>query len=289
MNFQVSPQSASKVEEASASGLEALASVARRLGLHLDVGQMMRDNQLSGGEVSSTDLMRCAASVGLRAKGLRPGWGGLLGLANALPAIVRLQEGGMMVLLRVDRVEGVQRVQLQEPGLEGALLSLDYRQFSAIWSGELLLIQRSSIKIDEARHFSFGLVTSLIMSDRKMVGDIGVAALMLSLLALSPIMFWRLLSERVLQFHAMSTFVAVCLVWVVLVGFETCFGVLRRSLLLRLTTRVDVKLTTDMFARVLALPVDYFERTPAGLTMHKMGQMSRVRQFLVGQLFGTLA
>ncbi len=36
------------------------------------------------------------------------------------------------------------------------------------------------------------------------------------------------------------------------------------------------------------LPVEYFERTPAGMTTYKMAQISRIRAFLVGQLFGTV-
>ena len=178
---------------------------------------------------------------------------------------------------------------LQDPvAAEGALLSLDHRQFAAIWNGELLLVKRSHALIDEVQPFSLRLIVGLIMRDRRMVRDMGIAALMLSMLALSPIMFWRLMNGHVLQYHAMSTYVVLCLIMAILVGFESAFGALRRYLLLRLTTRVDVRLTTDMFARVLALPVDYFERTPAGLTMHKMGQISRVRKFLEGQLFGTV-
>ena len=243
-----------------AASLIALVVVARKLGLHLDARQMMREHRLERGEVSPNQLIRLAGSAGLRATGLRPGWNELGRLAKALPAIVYLQDGGAMVLIRVERLGGAQRVIVQEPSAEDALLSLDCRQFSAIWSGELVLVQRSHSMADVVQPFSLRLIAALIMFDRKMVRDVAIAALMLSLLALSPILFWRLLSQRVIPYHAFNTFLVVCLVMIVLIGFETAFSVLRRILLLRLTTRVDVKLTTDMFSRVLALPVDYFER-----------------------------
>ncbi len=289
MDFQQQRWSGQAAEAEVVGNLQALVLVARKFGLHLDARRMMRDNQLSGLKISPAEVVRCASTAGLRATGLRPGWDGLGGLAKALPAIVYLRDGGAMVLVRVERGAGGQRAVLQDPTSDDTtLLSLDHRQFAAIWSGELVLVQRSHALTDEAQPFSLRLIAGLIMRDRRMVRDIGIAALMLSLLALSPILFWRLLSQYVLQYRAMSTFVVVCLVMLVLIGFETAFSVLRRYLLLRLTTRVDVKLTTDMFARVLALPVEYFERNPAGLTMHKMSQIGRVRQFLVGQLFGTV-
>ncbi len=96
------------------------------------------------------------------------------------------------------------------------------------------------------------------------------------------------MSDHVLQYRSMSTFIVLSVIMAALIAFETIFGALRRYLLLRITTRVDVKLTTEMFARVINLPVEYFERTPAGMTMHKMGQIGKVRNFLTGQLFGTL-
>lgn len=139
MDFQQQRRPAAEAEVA--ASLVALALVARKFGLHLDARRMMRDNQLSGGEVSPADVMRCAVTAGLRATGLRPGWHGLGGLAKALPAIVYFRDGGAMVLVGVERAAGGQRAVLQDPGSgEGALLSLDQRQFSTIWSGDLVLI-----------------------------------------------------------------------------------------------------------------------------------------------------
>ena len=277
------------IGQATPSALLALVSIARGFGLHLDGRRVMRNNQVSDLNLSSADLMRCAASAGLRATGLRPGWRGLAGLAKTLPAIVRLNDGEAMLLVRVERGASGQQVVLQDPRSgDDASLSLDHRRFAAIWSGEVILIQRSFELKDEAQPFTLKLIASLILRERGMLRDIGISALMLSLLALTPILFMRVATERVLPYHAMTTFVVLCVITVVLVIFEVAFGVLRRYLLLRLTTRVDVKLTTEMFTRVLKLPVEYFEQTPAGLTLHKMGQIGRVRNFLVGQLFGTI-
>ncbi len=167
-------------------------------------------------------------------------------------------------------------------------LTLPHRKFLSIWSGDIVLVQRDRTFDEEVTSFNLNYIASLILRERRMLRDIAVSAMMLSLLALTPILFFRLASDRIIPYHAMSTFVVVSLIVAILVAFEVAFGTLRRYLLLRLTTRIDVKLSTEMFARVLNLPVEYFERTPAGMTMHKMGQLSRVRNFLVGQLFGTV-
>ena len=271
------------------TGCNALVIIARSFGLHLDAQQMLRNSYLSTEDIGVGALMVCAERAGLRPRGLRPGWEGLLRLARALPAIVHLHNGEFMILTRIEEESGEYRAVLQDPSCESEVwLSLDYRRFSAIWTGEVILIQRHLVVEEETQLFNLMMISMLILRERKMIGDIAISAIMMSLLALVPILFFRLTAERILPFHAVNTFVVVCLVTLVLVAFEVAFGTLRRHLLLRLTTRVDVKLSNDMFARVLALPVEYFERTPAGLTMHKMVQIGRVRTFLVGQLFGTV-
>ena len=200
-----------------------------------------------------------------------------------------LKDGEAMVLTRVDRGFASQVVVIQDSRTEGDVtLTLTHRGFLSIWSGDIVLLQRDRAIDEEISSFNLNFIAKLILRERKILRDIAVSAMMLSLLALTPILFFRLASDRVIPFHAMSTFVVISLIVAILVAFEVAFGTLRRYLLLQLTTRIDVKLSTEMFARVVNLPVEYFERTPAGMTMHKMGQLGRVRNFIVGQLFGTV-
>ena len=66
------------------------------------------------------------------------------------------------------------------------------------------------------------------------------------------------------------------------------FGYLRRFLVLHVTARVDAKLSTYMFDKVLSLPIDFFERTSTGVITRDMNEMWKIRNFLTGQLFGTV-
>ena len=49
-------------------------------------------------------------------------------------------------------------------------------------------------------------------------------------------------------------------------------------------TRIDARLNLHVFNRLLRLPLDYFERHPAGETMYKISQIHRVREFITGKL-----
>jgi ATP-binding cassette, subfamily B, bacterial HlyB/CyaB len=271
------------------SGLACLVIVARNSGLHLSVPQLVHDNVLTGQHVSPEQLIKCAQSVGLKAKIAHLTWDGLTDLNKALPAIVTLKNGACMVLLRLDGGPNDRRVVLQDPNAaEDALLVIDRIRFEEAWNGDVILVKRNYELSDEQQPFSIGLISALIFRERWVVRDIAICAIILSFLALTPIVFWRILSDKVIYFKAYHTFLVVCVAMLVLVAFEAVFAYVRQFLIVHLTTRVDVKLATYMFDKLLSLRMDFFERTPTGKITHDVHQIWKIRTFLTGQLFGTV-
>ncbi len=94
--------------------------------------------------------------------------------------------------------------------------------------------------------------------------------------------------NRVLQFHSVSTLVLLSAVLCVIFLYETLLGYSRRLAVAVVSARLDAKLNLHVFNRLLRLPLDYFERNPAGETMYKLGQVHRIRAFLTGKLMTTL-
>lgn len=273
------------------TGLGCLVIVARHHGMHLTVSQLIRDNVLTGDEVSSPQIVHCARLVGLKAKEVQLDWDGLAHLKKALPVIARLKSGQCMVVLRVEGEAETDsfRVVLQDPNAhEDAPLVIDRIRFEEAWTGDIILVKRNYDITDETQPFGFGFIIGLIFRERWMVRDVAICALVLGFISLTPILFWRVLTDKVLYFKAFDTFYVICLVMVVFVVFETAFAWLRQFLVLFLTSRIDAKMSTYVFAKVMNLPMDFFERTQVGKIAYDIGQVYRIRTFLVGQLFGTI-
>jgi ATP-binding cassette subfamily B protein len=151
-----------------------------------------------------------------------------------------------------------------------------------------VLVRRDYDITDEEQPFDFGLIASLIFRERALVRDLSISALFLSLFALAPIFFWRILSDKVIYYRSMSTFTVVCIVMGLVIVLEAAFTFLRGYLLQIITARVDVRLSEYMFDKVLHLPIEFFERRQVGLITRDMNEIYRIRSFLTGQLFGTL-
>ena len=72
-----------------------------------------------------------------------------------------------------------------------------------------------------------------------------------------------------------------------LVAYETLLGYARADHIGHGSEELDAKLNLHLFNRLLRLPLDYFERHPAGETLYKIGQVYHVREFLTGKLLAT--
>ncbi len=276
-------------DDETAPVLGALAIVARHRGIHINSTQLRREHRLGPGEPSPQQLLDIARASGLRATATRLKFKDLMRLGPALPAILLLKNGSAMVLMRCEPQAQPPQVVLQDPNAgEGALLTLDEHRLGLGWAGDVILIKRDYRVRDEDQPFGLGLIVAQLLRDRRIARDIAVAAIMLSILALGPIMFWRILIDRVLHYRSFDTFAILCAAMAVLIIFETVFGYMRRFLVLHITARVDAKLSTYMFNKVLNLPLDFFERSPKGVIARDMNEIFRIRNFLTGQLFGTL-
>jgi len=77
----------------------------------------------------------------------------------------------------------------------------------------------------------------------------------------------------VIFYKAYNTFFVLCVAMGIAIVFEAAFSFLRLMLVHHLTTRLDVKLSTYVFEKVLNLPIDFFEKTAVGLVARDMREI----------------
>jgi ATP-binding cassette subfamily B protein len=275
--------------EASATWLRCLSIVGRSHGLNLTVEQMLKDNLLADASVDAEQMMVCARKAGLKARMVALSVDDLQHLRKALPAVLRLKTGEAMVLTQVDMLNPVPYVALRDPDAEeGSSLTIDRVRLEEIWTGEVVLIRRQYKLTDEEKPFGWGLVMTLFFRERSLVRDLVLGALVLSVLALVPMIFWRVLTSSVLTYNAFNTFTVLCIVVSLLFLLEGLLVFLRNYLLQIITTRIDTRLSEYIFDRVLDLQIDFFERNPIGSIAHNIREVDKIRKFIAEQGFGTL-
>ncbi len=216
-------------------------------------------------------------------------FGELPRLAKTLPAILRAKDGSALLLedAQADPMKGTIAL-IRDPSgaAEDDEVAIEEIRLSQIWEGEVILVKRSHVSIDEQQPFGMAWLRGQVLRERKLFGDIAVAALVSTVFALAPPFIMMIVVDRVLVSHSYSTLNVLVGLVVMIILFETVLGYLRRKLTQVATTRIDSRLNIYVVERLLKLPLDYFENNPTGQTLARTMGIWKIRGFLTGQLFG---
>ena len=165
--------------------------------------------------------------------------------------------------------------------------AVDQLRLSEVWTGEAVLVRASRARVAADAPFTLGWIAALVRQETRAFRDIGIASLTLSILTILPPLIVMSVVNKVLQFNSVSTLVLLSAVIGVVFIYETLLSHARRLIVNVVGARLDTRLNLHVFSRLLRLPLDYFERHPAGETMYHLAQVYRIREFLTGKLLTT--
>jgi subfamily B ATP-binding cassette protein HlyB/CyaB len=165
---------------------------------------------------------------------------------------------------------------------------VDELRLAEVWSGDAVLLRAERSLAETDPPFTLRWLISIVLQEGKHLRDLLVASLAISILTIFPPLLVMQVVDRVLTHHSYSTLFLIAAILSTAVCYETLLGFARRLIILVVGVRVDAKLNLQVFNRLIRLPLDYFERHPAGETMYRVSQVHQVRQFITGKLMTTL-
>lgn len=264
---------------------QAVMVAARFYGTDLDTTEVVSHG--TRGIPSAASLAEWARNGGMWARAMRLRWRHLMHLADAGPVVLLLTDGGATLMVGADADRNV--VFLRDPrALTSEIaLAVDELRLERIWSGEAVLLRAQRGKMETDAPFTLSWVGGLVLQEKTSLRDIGLASLTLSFLTIFPPLLVMTVVDKVLTHHSYSTLMLLGTILAIATIYEAVLGYARRLIVMVVGARLDAKLNLHVFNRLLRLPLDYFERHPAGETMHKIAQVYKVREFLTGKLLAT--
>ena len=271
------------------TAVEAFVRVAAHYGKTLDAQQLLRAHPFETEEPGMAVLLRMAERTGLRGKVIRIKRGELAKLSRSVPAILLLPNGRAAVINRVQDEGGASCALVDELESESGMSVLyDEPRLFEFWAGDVILFKPRWRLPESERPFGFMWLVSQLLIERKLIRDIGISAILMSILALFPAITFMIMIDRVLYNHSMSTLQVMGVALMLMTVFETIFGFLRRGLIWITISRIDGRFNLHIFDKLLNLPMSFFESMPTGMINAKIGQIWHIRFFMSDILFGTL-
>jgi ATP-binding cassette subfamily B protein len=272
------------------SAVRALAAVARERGIDALPERLIQEFGLEGEEADDGVLLEMAANVGLSATALDLNFQQLQTLGEAFPVVLRLKNNTCIIAVGFGGMGDVPVVIVRDPlAGDDELLPIDEFRLTNAWSGRVLMFKPAAIDYsDEEKPFGFGTFLSEAMRYHTVFRDVAAAAIILSFLAMASPIFFQLVFDRVLLHNAIDTLGILVAGMAVAVVFETIFTYVRQYLVVYATMKIDARINTKVFDKVLNLPMSYFERISTGVFMKNIQQVEKIRGFLTGQVFFTI-
>ena len=263
--------------------VQALVQASRYHGIELDPNEFRHDDAAP----TAAALAAWAENAGLWSRAVRIRWRQLLRFQDSGPVVLLLKNGGAVLLTGADATQRV--VYLKDPKAPtgAAPVAVDELRLCEFWHGEVVLVRAARSVVTTDAFFNLRWLVGLVLQERRSLRDIGLASFTISILTIFPPLLVMATVNKVLQFHSVSTLVLLSTIMAIVFAYETLLGYSRRLIISVVGARLDAKLSLHIFNRLLRLPLDYFERHPAGQTMYQIGSVYKVREFLTGKLLTT--
>ena len=260
-------------------GFQALATLARTLGLQATASRLAHEMGHDRDAVPSAEtLARAAKTLDLRARVVQNPTPRRL-RTIPVPALMRLKDGSWAIY---GGESGEDKFRIFDPVIRrNERITLD--EVLERMDGTFVLVGRSLEMTAERLAFNISWFIPAIRRYRKPLALMLALSLIVNLLALGVPLTYQLVIDKVLTHESYNTLFVVTAAMVLLAIFSAIARFLRSYLLQHTSNRIDVELGSKLYSHLLHLPISYFEKRAAGVTVTRARELRTVRAFLTGE------
>ena len=301
-------------------GPTSLRIVAQFYGRHYSLQNLRERCHITREGVSLLGISDAAESIGFRTTGVKITWHQLRDEAN-LPCIVHWNQQHFVVVYRIARKRGKWWVYVSDPA--AGLLKYTEEQFLKAWiqsrelpnrtesaarpqqevpslasadflagpangKGIALLLEPTpqfyKEKGDEDKRLKLGYLLQYLRPYKNYLAQLALAMLTASVLSLILPFLTQSVVDKGIGTGNLSFVVMMLIAQVVLVLGQLANNLIRSWLMLHMTTRISISLISDFLAKLMRLPIAFFDSKMVGDIMQRIGDYDRIQSFLTGSL-----
>ena len=204
-----------------------------------------------------------------------------------LPAIAHWRSSHFVVVERCTS----SRIAIVDPALGRRSLSLE--EFADCYSGTVLELRPGPDVATSRRRWLPLWVDYLaaMFHDASAQGalvQIVVASVLLQATGLAMPLFTKLIVDDVAPPGSSLTLGIIALGMAIVLVARTVTGLVRTTVMIRLQTRLDARLTEGFFAHLLRLPLHFFQRRTSGDLLLRLSSNTMIREALTTQLLSVM-
>ncbi len=279
-------------------GPTCLRMVAAYYGKRYKLETLRERSYISREGVSMLGIAQAAESIGFRSMGVKITPDQLISEAP-LPAIIHWLQDHFVVLYKITGKKGREKFHVADPG--GGLVRFSREEFMQCWAstseqgeakGVVLLLEptpdfhsASDEKRDKTR---FSFLFSYLTPYRRLIFQLFLGLILGSLLQLVFPFLTQSIVDQGIGHQNLSFIYLVLIAQLVLTISRASVDFIRNWILLHIGVRVNISLISDFLAKLMRLPMKYFDTKLTGDLMQRIGDHRRIETFLTGTTLNIL-
>ena len=260
--------------EAAECGLACLNMIAQFYGDKRDLTVLRQQLCVSLRGATLKDVMHIATSMGFQTRALKIEMDDLSSLTY--PAILHWNMNHFVVLTGVksnkvwinDPAVGLRKLSLAEASRSITGIALEVKPSDDFTPEKNSPRLRLASFFSKAIGFKRNLATMLALS------------VVLQIFALASPYYMQTVIDDVLTHNNDALLKALAIGFSFLLFIEVFTGIVRKLLVLSVSTRVQLQLSASVFKHLLSLPLDYFAKRHIGDIVSRFGSLAHIREFL---------
>jgi ATP-binding cassette subfamily B protein len=272
-------------------GPSCLKMVAGHFGRHYSIEKLRSICQITRTGVTFLDLSEAAEQIGMHSLGARVDTAELL--QAELPAILHWRQNHYVVLYKASRG----KFYIADPAT--GYISLSEQEFKANWmaassvsDGVALFLKPTSrfheLDGDKVSKLDWAFITRYLLAYRGLLLQMALAVAFGTLIQLAAPFLTQSIVDIGINTHNLGFVNLILIAQVVLFLGTTSIEFIRSWILLHISTRINISILTDLLAKLMRLPMSFFDTKTTGDLMQRINDEKRIEAFLTSSTLSIL-
>jgi ATP-binding cassette, subfamily B, bacterial len=271
-------------------GPTCLRMIAKHYGKSYNIETLRERSYITREGVSLLGTSDAAESIGFRTMGVKISFHQLIDEVP-LPCIAHWRQNHFVVIYKIEKSKTGHMIYMADPAV--GLVKLPEKEFKNCWlstqsggeeKGVCLLLEPTpdfySATDEKPNKASFGFMFQYLRPYKKLLVQLFLGLLAGSLLQLIFPFLTQSIVDYGISNRDISFVYLVLIAQLMLFTGRTAIEFIRGWILLHISTRVNISLISDFLIKMMKLPIRFFDTKMIGDIMQRIGDHSRIQNFL---------
>ena len=267
------------------SGALGVIAIARQFGVRITADAI--ESAIAQDNIKKPkDLEKTLSGLGVTARFRRPKFRNFQDNLYYYPCVALFKDGTARIVVDPGKKEGEASTFTCIDPLDPVsdTETLTEGDFRRLWTGLIILVSKRTGIEAQDRFFGWTWFLPELLRHKWLLLITALTSVIVHLIGLAPIVFIQISFDKVLGYGATSTLYVLAAAVVLVLIFGGVLNFLRDYIINFIATSVEARLSGDLFDKLLALPAQTFQTTPASELEDTLRSASHFRAFMSRQI-----